>query len=144
MATFRTILAFVIALAVAAAPVAATAMAGAQPTDAAPAHADAAPMHDCPGMAAGHHQGHGDADAAATPQHGHDISSSETEKGGCPGCDAKHHRKCVGDGGKCCKLTGMVAALPFVMASDELTDVAAIPQILIGREIRPPPPPPRA
>jgi hypothetical protein len=144
MATFRTLLAYLIALAVAVAPVAVTVIAGAQPAGAAPTHSSAAPMHDCPGIAAGHHHGHGDADGAAAPQHGHDIAAQDTEKDDCPGCDAKHHRKCIGDGGKCCKLTGMVAVLPAVMDSAEVTELAANPPMLTGREIRPPPPPPRA
>jgi hypothetical protein len=144
MATFRTILAYLIALAVAVAPVAATVMAGAQPASAAPTHSNAAPVHDCHSMAAGHHHGHGGTDGAAASQHSHDKASQDTEKGDCPDCDAKRHAKCAGDGGKCCKLTGMVAVLPAVMGSVEITELAADPPMLIGREIRPPPPPPRA
>ena len=144
MATFRTILAFLIALAVAVAPMAVTVMAGAQPASAAPAHSHAAPMHDCHRLAAGHHHGPGGTDGAAASQHSHDMASQDTEKGDCPDCDAKRHGKCVGDGGKCCKLTGMVTVLPAVMDCAEITVLAANPPMLIGREIRPPPPPPRA
>ncbi len=137
MAKFRTILACLIALAVAVAPVAATVIAGAQP-------AGAAPMHDCHATAVEHHHGGGHTDGAAALQHSHESASQDTEKGGCPDCDTKRHTKCVGDGGKCCKLTGMVAVLPLVMVSAEIIDVAANPPALTGREIRPPPPPPRA
>jgi ribosomal protein L37AE/L43A len=144
MATFRSILAYLIALAVTAAPLAATVMAGTQPASVAPTHSRAAPMHDCHSMAAGQHHGHGDTDGAAAIQHSHDIASQDTEKGECPDCGAKRHSKCVGDGGKCCKLTGMVTALPAVLASAQITELAANPPMLTGREIRPPPPPPRA
>src|SRR5262245_29914914 len=137
MATFRTILAYLIALAVALAPVTATVMAAAQP-------ASAAPMHDCPSMAGEHHHGHGRSDGAATSQHSHQSASQDTEKADCPDCAAKRHAKCIGDGGKCCKLTGLVTVLPAVIASAEITEQAANPPMLTGREIRPPPPPPRA
>jgi hypothetical protein len=137
MATSRTILAYLIALAIAVAPVAATVIAGAQP-------ANAAPMYDCHSTAVEHHHEDGRMDGATASQHSHARASQDTEKGSCPDCDAKQHTKCVGDGGKCCKLTGMVAVLPLVMVSAEITDVAANPSMLTGREIRPPPPPPRA
>jgi hypothetical protein len=136
MATFRTILAYLIALAVAVAPVAAMVIAGA------PA-AQAAPVHDCHSMAPEPHQGVGCMDAAATVHDCHGDISQDPEKDSCPDCDAKRHAKCVGDGGKCCKLTGVVALLPLVMATAEITDLAANPPMLTGREIQPPPPPPR-
>lgn len=122
MAKFHTLLACLIALAVAAAPVAATLFASAGARAAA-----AVAGHDCHGMSRDHDKG-------------------PHAKAGCPDCQDhdRDYAKCTGDGGKCCKLTGMVAVLPVVAAPVESADLAANPPTLIGWQIRPPPPPPRA
>jgi hypothetical protein len=125
MVKIRAILAGLIALAVAVAPVAAGLVASAAARTASAAMTAA---HDCHGSARHHDKG---------PHH--------SDKADCPDCQDQHQTKnCVGDGGKCCKLTGMVAALPIVLAPAENVDLAASPPTLTGWQARPPPPPPRA
>jgi hypothetical protein len=63
----------------------------------------------------------------------------------CPDCDSKAKKaKCPGDGSKCCKLTGTLAALPAVpvvaIAPHELPE----PQPVPDRSLRPQIPPPRS
>jgi hypothetical protein len=70
--------------------------------------------------------------------------ADDTSNAGCPDCDSKHQPKCIGDGGKCCKLTGVVAALPAAMGHAATVDIGANPPALIGWQVRPPPPPPRS
>jgi hypothetical protein len=127
MIGYRTILASLIALAVAVAPVAATLLASA---GARAATATVAAKHDCHGKAQHHDNG----------------SQSHSDKAGCPHCDGGQGqaKKCIGDGVKCCKLIGMVAVLPVVIAPAEKVDLAASPPTLTGWQVRPPPPPPRA
>lgn len=126
MVNYRTILASLIALAVAVAPVAVALLAGPGAAQA----ASATMAHDCHGHKAG-----GTDDSAA----GHHSQ----DKGGCPDCGGQqHHAKCI-DGGKCCKLTGMVAVLPVVIGPAETVDLAPNPPALVGWQVRPPPPPPR-
>jgi hypothetical protein len=124
MGKFRTILACLIALAVAAAPVAVTPLASAGGRAATVA---AAAKHDCHGMTQDHEKG----------QHG---------KAGCPDCQDqdRDYAKCTGDGSKCCKLTGMVTVLPAVAARVAAVNLVANPPTLIGWQVRPSPPPPRA
>jgi hypothetical protein len=124
MLNIRTLLAGLIALAVAVAPVAATVVASAAARTAA-----AAATHDCHGKAAQDH---------------HQKAPDDTNKAGCPDCDSKHKSTCVGDGGKCCKLTGVLAALPAAIDHMATVDIAANPPTLIGWQVRPPPPPPRS
>ena len=125
MVKIRVILAGLIALAVAVAPVAAGLVASAAARTATAATTAA---HDCHGKAQHHDEG---------PHH--------SDKAGCPDCQDQHQTKnCVGDGGKCCKLTGMVAVLPVVVAPVETVDLAPNPPALIGWQMRPSPPPPRA
>ena len=131
----RTILASLIALAVAVAPVAAMVVSGGVRT------ADAAVAHHCHGEVAQSMAGDGD-DATLPRQDQH--KTSQTAKGSCPDCHGKGQVSCIGDGGKCCKLTGMVAVLPFVTAPAETVDLAASPPRLTGWQMRPSPPPPRA
>src|SRR5215831_13594992 len=65
----------------------------------------------------------------------------------CPHCDKSKlvdKNKCPGDDGKCCKLIGTLATAARVtsvlVAADESPDL----QRLIGRHLRPQPPPPRS
>jgi hypothetical protein len=127
MLNIRTILAGLIALAVAVAPVAATLVASA---GAWAATAVVTAKHDCHG-----HAQHHDKDPQA-----------DSDKVGCPDCDGGqgHTKKCIGDGVKCCKLTGMVTVLPVVAAPAQNVVLAAYPPTLTGWQMRPPPPPPRA
>lgn len=126
MVNYRIILAGLIALAVAVAPFAAALLAGPGAARA----ASAATARDCHG-----HKASG-TDDAATGHHGQN-------KGGCPDCGGQRHdAKCI-DGGKCCKLTGMVAVLPVVIGPAETVDLALNPPALVGWQVRPPPPPPR-
>ena len=68
-----------------------------------------------------------------------------SDKAGCPDCGSQQNdSKCVGDDGKCCKLTGMVAVLPVVAARVEPVNLATNLPTLIGWQVRPSPPPPRA
>jgi hypothetical protein len=124
MGRFRTILACLIALAVAAAPIAATVLASAGARAATTATAT---KHDCHGNAQDHKKG-------------------PHAKAGCPNCkdQDRDYAKCTGDGGKCCKLTGMLTVLPAVAEPLETVDLATNPPALIGWQIRPSPPPPRA
>jgi hypothetical protein len=126
----------VIAFAVAVAPVAAALVAGVGART-----VSAATIHDCHGKAA--QDGHM-ANGADGAQHSHHIAPQHAEKGGCPDCDRPDKANCVGDGVKCCKLTGMVAVLPVVFVPAENVDRAASPPILTGWQAHPPPPPPRA
>jgi hypothetical protein len=138
MSKFRTILACLIALAVAAAPVAATLIAGARP-------ARAAAVHDCHRMAQELHHQTGCADDATSGHHCHDSALQQMSTGSCPDCQGQDQtKKCMGDGVKCCKLTGMVTVLPFVEAPVETVGLATSPPTLVGWQIRPSPPPPRA
>jgi hypothetical protein len=124
MVKIRAILAGMIALAVAVAPVAAGLVASAA---ARTATATVKAAHDCDGKV----------------QH-HDKGPHHSGKAGCPDCqDEQQAKNCIGDGGKCCKLTGMVAFLPLVVTPAENVDLAAIPPTLTGWQARPPPPPPR-
>ncbi len=127
MSKFRTILACLIALAVATAPVAATQLAS---TGTRAATAAVAAKHNCHGKTQDHEKGP------------HKPSS----KADCPDCQDQDRgdAPCTGDGVKCCKLTGMVAVLPIVLAPAENVDLATSPPILTGWQARPPPPPPRA
>jgi hypothetical protein len=138
MGKFRTILASLIALAVAAAPVAATLVTGARP-------ARAAEVHDCHRMAQERHHQTGCTDDATTGHHCHDSALQDMDRGSCPDCQDQHHnKKCIGDGGKCCKLTGMVAVLPVVAAPVQAVDLSTNLPKLVGWQMRPSPPPPRA
>ncbi len=127
MGKFRTVLACLIALAVAVAPVAATllASAGAQAATSA-----VAAKHDCHGKTQDHEKGP------------HTLSG----KAGCPDCQDqdRDYTKCTGDGSKCCKLTGVVAVLPVVAAPLDMVVLATNPPTPIGWQVRPSPPPPRA
>jgi hypothetical protein len=99
-----------------------------------------AAQHDCDRMASQHEPGgtH-DMDAAD-----HDHAMQDSTGDGCPDCGSKNgHAKCI-DGGKCCKLTGMVAGLPDITIPAETADYAANPPTLVGWQLRPPWPPPRA
>lgn len=127
MIGYRTILASLIALVVACAPVAATLLAS---VGARAATAAVTAKHDC----------HGKAQHDKTSLHNHG------DRAGCPDCNDGHgHTKsCIGDGVKCCKLTGMVAVLPVVATPVGNVDVAANPPMLTGWCMRPPAPPPRA
>ena len=63
----------------------------------------------------------------------------------CPDCDTKAKKaKCPGDGSKCCKLTGTLAALPAVpvvaIAAHQLPEPQSVPD----RSLRPQIPPPRS
>ena len=126
MLNIRTILAGLVALAVAVAPIAATLLASA---GARAATAAVTAKHDCHGQAQHHETG----------------LEYHSDKAGCPDCDGgQHHTKtCFGDGVKCCKLIGMVAVLPVAVAPAESVVVAAGPLSLTGWQVRPPPPPPR-
>lgn len=138
MGKLRTILAGLIALAVAAAPVAATLVAGAQP-------ARAAAVHDCHRMAQELHGPTGCTDDATTGHHCHDGTLQNMDMGDCPDCQEQDQtRRCMGDGSKCCKLTGMVTVLPIVAAPVVTVDPATNLHTLTGLQIRPSPPPPRA
>jgi len=133
MVYLRIVLASLIALAVAVAPVAAMAVSGART-------ADTAVTHHCNGEVA---QSTVDGGEATLSHHNPDKAPQHTDKGSCPDCGNKDHVSCIGDGGKCCKLTGMVAVLPLVRAPAETADLAASPPTLKGWRIRPSPPPPR-
>jgi hypothetical protein len=133
IAVCRTILAAMIALAVAVAPVAAASVGGVRA-------ASAAAVHDCQHMAS-QHPGGGMRDMPAA-HHNHDGALQVGDNGGCPDCSPKRDAKCFDDG-KCCKLTGVVAVLPTVTAPAESSGLAANPPTLIGWQMRPPPPPPR-
>ena len=126
MIGYRTILAGLIAFAVAVAPVAATLLASA---GARAATAAVTVKHDCHGKA----------------QHDKKGLQNHSDKAGCPDCDDAEDqtKKCIGDGVKCCKLTGMVAVLPAVVTPAENIDLAASPPTLTGWQMRPPAPPPR-
>jgi hypothetical protein len=136
MVYLRIILTSLIALAVASAPIAAMAVSGGGVRA-----ADAAVTHHCHGKAA--QSTAGDADDAALPHHNQDKTSQQTDKGSCPGCDGKGQVNCIGDGGKCCKLTGMAAVLPLVIGPAETADPATSMPTLVGWRMRPSPPPPR-
>lgn len=136
MIGYRTILAGLIAFAVAVAPVAAALVAGVGARA-----ATAATVHDCHGKADQDAHTASSTDAA---QHGHQMAVQDADEGGCPNCDSQGKVKCIGDGGKCCKLTGMVVALPIVIAPLEAVDLQVQPPALIGWLARPPSPPPRA
>jgi len=127
MIGYRTILASLIAFAVAVAPVAATLLAGA---GAQATTATVTAKHDCHGMA----------------QHDKKGLQNHSDKADCPDCDhgQDQTKTCIGDGVKCCKLTGMVAVLPVVATPAENVDLAAGPPTLTGWQMRPPAPPPRA
>ena len=137
MVYLRTILASLIALAVAIAPVAAMVVSGGGGRT-----ANAEVTHHCHGKVAQGTAGHDD--DATLPHHDQNKSSQTTGKGSCPDCDGNGQVNCIGDGGKCCKLTGMVAVLPLVAGPAQTTDRAASPPTLTGWQVRPPPPPPRA
>lgn len=134
MIACRTILAGVIAFAVAVAPVAAVLAAGVGGRT-----VNAATMHDCHRAAQDGHMANG-ADSA---QHSHHIAAQDADRAGCPDCDRPNKANCVGDGAKCCKLTGMVAVMPAVVTPAENIDLAASPPTLTGWQMRPPAPPPR-
>jgi hypothetical protein len=127
MLNIRTILAGLVALAVAVAPVATTLLASA---GARAATAAVTAEHDCHGKAQHHEKG---------PEH-------HSDKAGCPDCDGGQNqtKTCIGDGVKCCKLIGMVVVLPVAMAPADSVALAAAPLRLTGWQVRPPPPPPRA
>jgi hypothetical protein len=120
MRSIRTIFAGLIALAVAVAPVAAALLAGAEPRA-----ATAATVHDCHGKS----------------EH-HDKVQDLSNDGSCADC-SQDGATCIGDGGKCCKLTGMVMVLPVVLAPAEPSELAVNGPALTGRQVRPPPPPPQ-
>jgi len=137
MSKFRTILACLIAVAVAVAPVAATLIGGARP-------ARAAAVHDCHRMAPEQHHQAGCTDDATTGHHCHDSALQDMDKGSCPDCQEQDQtKKCIGDGSKCCKLTGMAAVLPAVAAPAETVVLSANLPALTGWQMRPSPPPPR-
>jgi hypothetical protein len=127
MIGYRTILASLIAFAVAIAPVTATLLASVGPRV---ATAAVTAKHDCHGMA----------------QHDKTGLHNHSDKADCPDCDDRQHqtKKCIGDGVKCCKLTGMVAVLPVFVTPAENAELAASPPTLTGWQVRPPAPPPRA
>ena len=135
MVYLRTILASLIALAVAVAPVAAMVIAGSGVRT-----TNIAVTHHCHGKLAQSAAGHD----ATLPNHDQDKTSQQTDKGSCQDCDGKGQVDCIGHGGKCCKLTGMVAVLPVVAAPLETAVLATNPPTLIGWQMRPSPPPPRA
>jgi hypothetical protein len=63
----------------------------------------------------------------------------------CPDCDSKAKKaKCPGDGSKCCKLTGTIAALPTVPAVTISAHELPQPQSIPDRSLRPQIPPPRS
>jgi hypothetical protein len=68
----------------------------------------------------------------------------------CPDCDGKvgpgkaNHSKCPGDGSKCCKLTGTIAALPDVLKPVIIVEKIPQPQSVPDRPLRPHTPPPRS
>src|SRR5262245_10540809 len=108
MVKIRAVLAGLIALAVAVAPVAAGLVASAAARTA--TAATTAP-HDCHGKA-----------------QSHDKGTQHSDKAGCPDCQDQHQtNNCIGDGGKCCKLTGMVTVLPVIVAPVEAIDLAPNP-----------------
>src|SRR5262245_28030889 len=127
MIGYRTILSGLIALAVAVAPVAATWVAGVGARA-----ASAATVHDCHGKAA--HDGH-KASGADGAQHGHHMAVPSSDKGGCPDCDSPAKAKCIGDGGKCCKLTGIALELPAVIGPVEAVALEANPPEMIGWQV---------
>ena|SRR5262245_31875483 len=135
IAAGRAILVGLIALAVATAPVAAALLGGTQPV------AMVAAQHDCHRMASQHEPG--GMNEMDTADHDHAAAVQDSNSDGCPDCGSKNHVKCI-DGGKCCKLTGMIAGLPDVTIPAETADYAANPPRLIGWQLRPPRPPPRA
>jgi hypothetical protein len=124
MVNIRAILAGLIALAVAVAPVAAGLVVSAA---ARTATATMTAAHDCHDKAQHHDKG---------PRH--------SGKAGCPDCQDDRTKNCIGDGGKCCKLTGVVTILHVVVAAVETVDLATSPPALTGWQARPQPPPPRA
>lgn len=131
MVNFRSILAGLVAMAVALAPVAATLVASAG----APA-ASAAAAHECHGKTAQNAHKPGGGERVATADH-----LQRTEMDNCSDCDGQYHPKCVGDGGKCCKLIGMVTLLPAISGAAETADLVTNPPTLTGWKVRPPPPP---
>jgi len=115
MVDYRIILASLIALAVAVAPVGAALVA-------APKAAAAAPVtHDC-----------------------HDKAPQDINKASCPDCGSQSQANCPGEYSKCCKLTGTIAALPALITTVAAVDRAADPQEPPGWQLRPRPPPPRS
>jgi hypothetical protein len=138
MGKLRTVLACLIALAVAMAPVAATAIAGARP-------ASASLLPGCHGAGPTRHHAAACTDGAATMRHCHHSASQDMDKGSCPDCpDQDQTKKCMGDGSKCCKLTGMMIHLPAVTVAAGTVQLEADPPALTGWRLRPSPPPPRA
>jgi hypothetical protein len=127
----------IIAFAVVVAPVAAALVGGSRP-------ASAATAHDCHGKAAESNRKASVADGAATAHPNHRTALQATDEDSCPDCNNKNQTKCLGDGSKCCKLTGIVLGLPAVMAPLKAVDLEAHPPALTGWQARPPPPPPRA
>jgi hypothetical protein len=129
MGRFRTVLAYLIAFAVALAPVAATMLGSA---GARAATAAAAAKHDCRSSGQNRDQG----------------SHNHSGKADCPDCQDqdqdRDYAKCTGDGIKCCKLTGMVTVLPDVASPALSVSIASNLPALIGWRMGPSPPPPRA
>lgn len=63
----------------------------------------------------------------------------------CPDCDSNAKKmKCPGDGSKCCKLTGTIAALPVVLVPVITAQKLDEPQTTPDRPLRPRTPPPRS
>jgi hypothetical protein len=112
MVNYRTVLAGLIALAVAVAPISTALVA-------APA-ATVAVTHDC-----------------------HGNAPKDANKTNCPDCDSQRQANCPGDGSKCCKLTGTIAALPVLIVTAAAIDSAADPRESLGWQLGPRPPPPR-
>lgn len=63
----------------------------------------------------------------------------------CPDCDSKAKKtKCPGDGSKCCKLIGTIAALSAVLAGAIAAHKFSEPHPIPDRSLRPRTPPPRS
>lgn len=63
----------------------------------------------------------------------------------CPDCDSKASKtKCPGDGSKCCKLAGTIAAVPEVLGLVVAAQKIFEPPSMRDRSLRPRTPPPRS
>jgi hypothetical protein len=63
----------------------------------------------------------------------------------CPDCDGDAKKmKCPGDGSKCCKLTGTMAALSEMFSLAIAAQKIDEPQAMSDRPLRPRTPPPRS
>jgi hypothetical protein len=127
MAVCRILLAVLITLAVAVAPVSGSLMAGhamADPANARAVKAGQAGVHDCHGRA-----------PASSPD-------KETARG--PGADIDMDAECRGDGSRCCKLTGTLPFQPSPFIVITAADRGAEPQEPTAWSLKPRPPPPRS